>query len=138
LGFVHQLPVKEKKLIKKHRWFNYFLMHSPDAVYIRKRTANDIWQNLHEFVLHESTDAEPFAHHAWLKQVTGGQPFTIVGQSAVYKQQLTHQTIHGKFYEVEVSHDFNLSGDYFKVQKNAVGEYAFPRMINHFLTDASL
>ncbi len=137
-GFVHQLPVKEKKLVKKHRWFYYFMLQSQHGVYIRKRTANDIWQNLHEFLLYETPDAEPVQHHAWLKTISGGQPFTIVGKSAVYKQQLTHQTIHGQFIDVNISDDFVMPEGYIRVDKQNIGDYAFPRMINHFLSDSPL
>ncbi|RYY11142.1 MAG: A/G-specific adenine glycosylase, partial [Chitinophagaceae bacterium] len=83
-GTVHQLPVKEKKLIKKHRWFYYFMIGSGDDVYIRKRTGKDIWQNLHEFVLHESPDPGAFPHNTYLKQLFGDQPFAVVSHSRVY------------------------------------------------------
>ena len=132
-GLIKVLPVKEKKLIKRHRWFYYFLIESPDAVYIRKRTGKDIWQNLHEFVLYETSDPSPFPHHHHLKEIFGEQPFAVTMQSSIYIQQLTHQTIHGQFIMVSTSPETKLPGDFLKVPKAQLSGFAFPRMINNFL-----
>jgi A/G-specific adenine glycosylase len=132
-GVVNLLPVKEKKLIKKHRWFYYFMVESPGCVFIRKRTDRDIWQNLHEFVLHETADPAPFPHNAYLKSLFGNKPFAITSQSHVYVQQLTHQTIHGQFISVSVPSDNQLPAPYIGVTREKLSAYAFPRMINAFL-----
>ena len=133
LGSVKELPVKEKKLIKRHRWFYYFMIETADAVYIRKRTEKDIWQNLHEFVLHETKDPTPIPHQIYLKQFFGDQPFVVTSQSRVYIQQLTHQTIHGQFIHVTAPENVILPASYMKVTKKQVAEFAFPRMISIFL-----
>src|SRR5690349_13382057 len=73
LGSVKDLPVKGKKLTRKHRWFYYFMIEKPGTTFIRKRTASDIWQNLHEFILHETSDPETFPHKSYLKQLLGDQ-----------------------------------------------------------------
>ena len=132
-GLIKDLPVKEKRLIKKHRWFYYFMIESPSAVYIRKRTGKDIWQNLHEFSLLETTDPSPFPHHNFLKQLFGEQPFAVTMQSGIYIQQLTHQTIHGQFITVSTADNVNLPVDYIRVPKTELSAFAFPRMINMFL-----
>ena len=56
-GWSKILPVKEKKLVKKTRWFYYFIITVKDQVLIRKRAAGDIWENLFEFVLFENNSA---------------------------------------------------------------------------------
>src|ERR1700761_3117027 len=54
-GMTAQLPVKEKNIVKKQRWFYYFIVETADdKVYIRQRAAKDIWESLFEFVLHET------------------------------------------------------------------------------------
>ena len=110
LGSVKELPVKEKKLVKRHRWFYYFMIETSDNIYIRKRTEKDIWQNLHEFVLHETEDPAPFPHEVYLDQIFGDQRYVVTSQSRVYVQQLTHQTIHGRFIHVTVPENVNLPG----------------------------
>jgi len=133
LGSVKELPVKEKKLIKRHRWFYYFMIETSDTVYIRKRTEKDIWQNLHEFVLHETEDPAPFPHQSYLKQFFGDQLFVVTSQSRVYVQQLTHQTIHGQFILVTAPENVILPVSYMKVTKKQLADFAFPRMISIFL-----
>src|SRR6478609_2040975 len=43
-GWINDLPIKEKVLQKKTRWFTYFLVEVDDKIYIRQRTAGDIWE----------------------------------------------------------------------------------------------
>jgi A/G-specific adenine glycosylase len=132
---VRQLPVKEKKRGKKHRWFYYFMIQSSGAVFIRKRTEKDIWQNLHEFVLLETNEPAPFPHQSFLKKLLGDQPFAIISQSRVYIQQLTHQTIHGQFIEVSAQEGILLPSPFQKVNKPELSGLAFPKMINIFLEE---
>ncbi|MET0242195.1 MAG: NUDIX domain-containing protein, partial [Flavitalea sp.] len=135
LGFVSSLPVKEKKLVKKHRWFYYFMINTPDAVYIRKRTEKDIWQNLHEFPMHEAQDPEPFPHKNFLRSLLGVQPYSVVSQSRVYVQQLTHQTIHGQFIQVSIPKTVSVPETFTPIAKKDLARYAFPRMLNTFLEE---
>ncbi len=53
---VDKLPVKSKKLVRRQRFFNYFLFHSEGKIFIKKRTGEDIWQNLYDFPLIESEE----------------------------------------------------------------------------------
>lgn len=134
-GFIKDLPVKEKKLVKKHRWFYYFVIQTPSSVFIRKRTSKDIWQNLHEFALEENTEPSPFPHHTQLKKMLGNQTFAIISQSRVYIQQLTHQTIHGQFIQVSVPENVSMPSPFLKVEKDSVTKLAFPRIINTYLEE---
>jgi A/G-specific adenine glycosylase len=124
--------------VKKHRWFYYFVVEAGDYVYIRKRTESDIWQNLHEFPLFESPEAAPYPHYPFLKSFFGNQPFVITTQSRVYVQQLTHQTIHGQFVQVNVPETITLPSPYLRVPRKSLRNYALPRMLNHFLEEASV
>ncbi|HUR11001.1 MAG TPA: A/G-specific adenine glycosylase [Flavitalea sp.] len=134
-GFVKEVPVKEKAIIRKNRWLYYFILHSGDEFIIRKRTENDIWQNLHEFVLLESSviidDPSPF--YEFLKTFLGRSEFLISHISKSYKQQLTHQTIHGKFIDVILSSPVNPGADYMKVSYKQLKKLAFPGFINAYL-----
>jgi A/G-specific adenine glycosylase len=132
---VAELPVKQKKLVKKHRWFYYFLVEAGQHLYIRKRTGSDIWQNLHEFVLFETPEATPYPHDAFLKKLLGDQPFVISTPSRVYVQQLTHQTIHGQFVQVSVPETVSIPSPYLRIPRESLRNYALPRMLNHFLDE---
>src|SRR6185369_4348241 len=51
---INKLPVKKKRIKITTRWFNYLVIEYQGKIYIHKRTGNDIWKNLHEFVLLET------------------------------------------------------------------------------------
>jgi A/G-specific adenine glycosylase len=137
-GWVEELPVKEKTLVKKTRWFNYFVIELNDQVYIRHRNGRDIWTNLFEFVLHESgnsllTGTEHLQRQ--LKDWAGHTGFFIKDVSGPYKQQLTHQTIHGQFVSVRLAKPPRNSSPGILVPKNLLPNYAFPKMLNTFMLD---
>ncbi len=101
---VTQLPVKEKKLIKKNRWLNYLILLHKNKVWVQKRTQKDIWQNLNEFYLIEENNEQELTEESiqkWLVnlEITDA---SIVQISSLQKQQLTHQTINGKFVTIKL------------------------------------
>lgn len=138
-NLVKQLPVKEKTLQKKERWLYYFLIQVKDKIYIRKRTGKDIWENLHEFVLFEPDSAlqENFEQLPFLKELLGRQSFKVTSISKLFRQQLTHQTIHGQFITVQVNKPIDTLKHYILAERAALSEYAFPRFINMYLEDTS-
>jgi len=97
------LPVKEKSIRKKTRWFSYFVFNANGKTLVRKRTGKDIWQNLFEFYLVE-TDSNP----AWTKKSVklffenqfGAGDFEVTRIYSAESQQLTHQHIKGYFIDV--------------------------------------
>jgi A/G-specific adenine glycosylase len=138
-NLVKQLPVKAKSLVKKERWFYYFIIEFNDKTYIRQRTAKDIWQNLHEFVLFESPGPvqDAFTDLPFLKQLMGQQSFQIKSISRLFHQQLTHQVLHGQFITLTVNQPVPALKDYLLVEKKKRNRYAFPRFINAFITQVA-
>jgi A/G-specific adenine glycosylase len=138
-GLVKQLPVKEKSIQKKSRWFCYYIIELKDRVYIRLRTHKDIWENLHEFVLYES-DGPPeisAANLPFITELIKDQHFEVNTISRIYRQALTHQTILGQFIVINVRKTVPALKDYLLVTKKDLPQYAFPRLINTFLDDKS-
>lgn len=129
-GMTRQLPVKEKKLARKQRWLNYFVIENPQGLFIRKRTDNDIWQNLHEFVLIESS-AELEDPGQILESLIG-EDFSIKRNNIGFRQLLTHQVIHGRFFHVYTDKEISIEG-YQTVHRATISSMAFPRIINRFL-----
>jgi A/G-specific adenine glycosylase len=131
---VKTLPIKEKKLQKKDRWFTYYLVVVGNKIYIRKRMENDIWQNLYEFLLSESdTHPRDEVSDEYLKRVLGKQPYSIVAVSKTYRQQLSHQNIHGRFILVKASKESRELKLYTATELKKIRQYAFPGLINKFL-----
>ena len=132
---VSLLPVKTKKLQIKKRYFNYIIASWQDKVYIRKRTADDIWQNLHEFVLIESkeaADSTGLLAGAEFRQLFGATPYEFTRISKQFKQQLTHQTIHSQFINIELAQPLALPG-YQLTPMDTLDKLAFPKTITTFL-----
>lgn len=140
-GWTAQLPVKEKSIRKKQRWFYYFIVEVPgDKVYIRQRTAKDIWEGLFEFVLWETDRPAHFNNNSlppvdFPQQLFGQQVLTVRYISRVYRQELSHQTIRGQFLTVRLKKPVPALKDYLLVNRLQLPEYAFPKFINAWLLD---
>lgn len=129
-------PVKAGKLVKKHRYFYYLLVSQAGKYFIRKRSGKDIWQNLHEFILVERKDpAEKLEQEipGWLKQFSIGAN-NIKSISKTYRQQLTHQTIHGCFISIELKQPQLIEG-YELISKTKMKKLAFPRFITTYFEE---
>jgi A/G-specific adenine glycosylase len=134
---VNALPVKEKKISIKKRWFYYLILQYKNKIAIRQRTTKDIWLSLYEFPLIETakeTDLSTFLLQAVKnKWVTKGS-YEVLNVSPLYKQQLSHQFISGKFIVVELKKKPKADG-WLWVEKTRINNFAFPRFIRFFLKD---
>lgn len=132
---VDVLPVKEKSIIKKHRWFYYVIAENKDKIYIKKRLQKDIWENLHEFILIEKkkkhSPEQVISKEA--PKLFGDLKINVTRISPQYTQQLTHQTINGYFIHVQINNEVKFS-EFDAVNKLEIQKLAFPRFItNYFL-----
>ncbi len=136
---VSELPVKEKTLKRKHRWFYYFLVETPDnKVYIRQRVKGDIWADLFELVGWESAQAaypEDLLKGEEAVRLFGTRSLTVKYISKVYRQELTHQTIQGQFFTIHLDKPLTSTHDYMLIDKEKLSEYPFPKFINAWLLD---
>ncbi len=136
LGVVNELPVKEKTLKKRTRWFNYFIVEWDNKIYIRKRSKKDIWENLYEFNLVETNEAmndDPLCWQTMAKNVAG-EDTTLAGISVEHRQQLSHQTIIGRFIRLKLHTPSPLMQGYDQVTKDELWKFPFPALINNFLS----
>ena len=139
-NLVNALPVKEKKITKKIRWFYYLLIEFEGRQYVRKRGAKDIWENLYEFVLIESANSlatDNLKEMMLVQEIFINLIFEIVSISGVYKQQLTHQTIYGQFIKIQIFKPLN-STLYEPVSANEISLLPFPKFITTFLKDKNV
>jgi A/G-specific adenine glycosylase len=142
IGVADQLPVKSKHLQRKTRFFYYFILSYKGQYYIRQRSGADIWKDLHEWALVEKeADLDPLTtdFKQELQQLYKGIKGQITSISVAAVQQLTHQTIRGRFIHVTLNKPLpSGSSDLRLVTKAALKEYAFPRFINAYLQDNPL
>jgi A/G-specific adenine glycosylase len=136
-GLVNSLPVKEKSIVNTNRWLYYFVVEHNGKLYVRKRQAKDIWQNLYEFVLYEhykALTATQLKKLPFLKELVGDKNFTIVDISGAYRQQLTHQTIEGRFIRLKTE-EFLVIPGYKPVSAGRLRKLPFPKFITGYLTE---
>ena len=134
---VPQLPVKEKSIKKKARWFYYLLLDFNGELYVRKRGAGDIWENLYEFILIEASEPLIIGDLQLVKEILGEARFEVQHISASYKQLLTHQTIKGQFIKVKISKPLAIKG-YNMVGEKALQKLPFPKFISNYLKDKNV
>lgn len=129
------LPVKEKKLKTKVRWFHYIILQHGDAVAIRQRTEKDIWQQLYEVVLIEGDKKWDKAHVLQQLQKSYNilpQQYEVISAAANTTQKLTHQTIHFSFIHLALQQPVRVNGFSF-ISKQALPQYPFPKTLQAFL-----
>jgi len=133
-GLIHMLPVKAKKLTVKKRYFHYVLLIYNGRIWIRKRTAKDIWQNLYEPVLIESErplDTQSLVAHEWFKSLE--LPANVVYEGSL-TQRLTHQLIETRFFTLQMKEASVISGTQGEwVSFNELKNYPFPKTLVSFL-----
>lgn len=136
-NMVHQLPIKEKSITKTTRWFYYLVVELEEEVYVRKRLAKDIWENLYEFILMETSEAILFENMKPVEELLGKAEFELLLISPAYRQILTHQTIRGQFIRIKIKKPLELKG-YEMVNKTALVKLPFPKYITNFLKDKNV
>lgn len=128
LNKIVDFPIKKDKIIHKKRHLHFFVIEDKHHIYITLRTEKDIWQTLHTFYLIES-DSETISINE--KEFNFRLSSEMVPQ--IFNQTLSHQKIIGYFYL--------FSSDLFsssflkklqKINKKAISQYAFPRIIISF------
>src|SRR5690242_1897166 len=97
---IAELPVNTKRIKLKERFFTYLVLQYENQLYVRKRTAKDIWQNLYEFVLIDSKsllNANELKVNEEISNILNRDDFQILSVSDIQKQRLTHQRISARF-----------------------------------------
>ncbi|MET0461584.1 MAG: A/G-specific adenine glycosylase [Chitinophagaceae bacterium] len=133
---VNELPVKEKKISVKKRWFYYLVIEHKDKFAIRQRTGKDIWNQLYEFPVIETTAEQETADIidiAEQQEWINADKYSLSFVSPLFKQQLSHQLIAGRFIALKAHKPGKLPEGSVWVSKKEMNEYPFPRFINQFL-----
>ena len=138
-GRVAELPVKSKKLTIKDRHFNYLLIKTEKEILISKRTSKDIWKDLYELPLIETSTPLKRNISATVADYLVTGEFTIHSYSKPISQMLTHRKIHFRFIEVELADfkSFKMEG-ILKVKVQDLHKFAFPKTIHLFLGQNNL
>ncbi|MEP7256680.1 MAG: A/G-specific adenine glycosylase [Ferruginibacter sp.] len=136
-GITDKLPVKNAKITRKSRCLYYFIIEHNNKFYVRKRGAGDIWENLYEFILLETTNmmtVDKIKRSPEFKEMMGKNKIEINAVSKLYRQQLTHQTIQGRFFQLKAKNKMSLK-PYKAVTAKELKKLPFPRFITGYLTE---
>lgn len=101
-GLQKQLPLKEKKIKIKKRYFYYLVWQKDQELALKKRGSNDIWQGLFDFDLieqNEQINEETIRN--LIHEINANSEIESI--SAPIKHILTHQRIEAIFVEIMVA-----------------------------------
>lgn len=141
-GKMLQLPVKEKTITLKTRYFNYIVFTTPEKqTYIEKRTQSDIWQGLYQFPMLETStellNLEQLLYQPQWLQWTENTPIAQIVPSSIYRQKLTHQNIQAHFFEVMLPQQAFIAKavptSWQLIDCLDISQYAFPKIIHKYL-----
>ena len=135
------LPVNNKIVKQKVRFFNYLIVKHKQHLYVAKRSGKDIWHNLYEFILIESKsvlDERSLTADPKFLSLFKEMSFEIKSESQGVSQKLTHQLIRGKFFYIEIKKPLLPQHNYIRVNENKIEELPFPKFILSYLTDKNV
>ncbi len=135
-GLVNRLPLKLKKTKQTTRYFDYFIFHHQEHLWINRREKKGIWQHLYDFPLIEHSgfpSREALLQHALFVKWTEGSTYRILQASPAYKHILSHQKLHVRFWEVELSKATKGLDGYRKIAGHTLGNFAVPRLLENYL-----
>jgi A/G-specific adenine glycosylase len=100
---VDSLPVKLNKLKIRERYFNYFLVADGDTLLVNHRGDKDIWANMYDLPLFETSGLIPIPELISLAEVKEyfGPDIVIEEISGIIKHILTHQRLYVRFIKVQ-------------------------------------
>jgi A/G-specific adenine glycosylase len=135
-----ELPVKQKIISIKKRWFYYLVIEFKNKIALRQRINSDIWRQLYEFPMVEAE--KEMNHKNILKQAEKREwlqekNYEIVAVSPLLKQKLSHQLIVGQFIRINLHHKHKLKNTWEWSTKNKINKYPFPGVINQYLKSIS-
>lgn len=134
LDKVDHLPVKIRKNYDRVRYLNYLILSDSGKVYAERRSNGDIWGNLYQFWLYESTERKDHEEVVGHFQSETGAKIIIGAEHQLKPHKLSHQTLHISIWEAELAELGNpeaFPGDWLDpVELEAL---AFPKPLRAFL-----
>ncbi len=134
----NELPVKQNKTKQRDRFFNYWVIYTNDHLFLQKRITKDIWRNLFEFPIIESSDEISTEQLIALIEKTGSINMneSVIEDISPWKiHLLSHQRIHYRFIRIRLLHEITLSDGVFKVNKEDIFNFAVPKLLETYIDE---
>jgi A/G-specific adenine glycosylase len=127
------LPVKINKVKVRERFFNYMLISDGKKILMNKRDDSDIWANMYDLPLVETTELMEIDELLQLPQMdVFGKNIALKDNSAIIKHILTHQHLYIRFLILQ---DFpeNLKENWFYADVDNLKNLALPQRVFIFI-----
>lgn len=146
-GRVDQIPVKLKNKKPVDRWFYYYMIRADRKTILVQRGEKDIWEGLYELPMIES--GGPRSEEEIVQEMLpivlqendaaySPEPRQIGELSAPLRHQLSHQTIHARFLQVELDLlPHPMPEKWLSVALEELDHYAMPRLIHRYLESSN-
>jgi len=124
------LPVKLNKLKIRERYFNYFLLAEGGTLLINHRDDKDIWANMYDLPLFETSSLVPVPELMSSVEVKEhfGPDIIIDEISGIIKHVLTHQRLYVRFIKVQ-TRPIELKAGWQYIPVENLGKLALPKVI---------
>jgi len=134
---VTSLPVKLRKIRIKERYLNYFLISEGNTILMSKRGDKDIWANMYDLPLLETSGPLPAISVISRQEVKDlfGDDIVLVKSETAKKHVLTHQHIYAQFIMIDVPADFKHPEKLNRVDLADLEKIAMPKIIYTFLNN---
>lgn len=135
---VRELPVNERRISIRSRYFHYFHIQHRNSTYLQKRGGSDIWKNLFEFPLIETESETNWVDLSSMKSFStlfNGVSTISVEHSMTIKHQLTHQSIFTQFYRIAIPDELSFTppDGIFIIENEQLYNYPVSRLIHKYL-----
>jgi len=137
---IASLPVKSKKVKVSDRYFNYLIISNKRTILLKKRTESDIWRELFELPLIETSSA---VNEVKLMQTPefrelAGAHYLVKQVSRPITHKLSHQNINARFFTIEIQDEKAAKNNqpFIRVPFGKVKDYAVPRLISRYFEEA--
>ena len=128
------LPIKDKKIKVKKRYFNFLVIQTvDDKTILSERKGNGIWQGLYQFPLIETTQnisgEELISHEEFISLFPEKASILLFNKKEIV-HKLSHQHLYTQFWIVRPKTAFEANIDWTDVEN-----YPVPVLIANFLKD---
>ena len=124
---ISNLPIKNKKIIKKERFFNFIVLANEKFVFIEKRIKNDIWKNLYQFPLFEDSDLN-------FKPAKDLVKNGVLLKKTKIKHILTHQRLNVVFWHYNVN-KLGKNKKYKIIEIKKIDQYPVPKIVENYIAE---
>ena len=138
-GLVDQLPIKQKKIKQRTRFFYYYLIESSNEILMQQRKNKDIWKNLYQLPLLESD--KDLKEVDYLKKeypFNQNKDLIIKRILGVKKHILSHQVIYARLIHIQTEDFEGISNEYIRVNKKDIYKFAVPKLLENFINEIKI